>query len=1105
MKSEDEFQEEETTTSEEIANFLSKQGKVYDVAKIRLEEKKNLSTRINSLNKEQRKIFDELMDRDSDEQTFLYLYGTAGTGKTYLLNTIIPALEFKAFKSGMDLTKPLVLVMSPTASAAKHLLYGDTIHGCLKFNGYDNAEKQMLFSLDASMANNLSQVTYIIIDEISMVSANFLWDINKKLQTLMGSQEFFGGLHVIVTGDLHQLPPVMGPWVFQTTTIRGRCNATATNIWKCHFQMYQLQQHVRSSSDEIYSWLQENIAVGKVTDDMLPHLEARVQECPTLYENELYKDGKQIMITPNHTNKDAFNAKLLTHCDGEEHTFHADDKLSAKTTQMPDVSKMNEKQTKGLPTTLVVRKNCPIKITKNINKSDMLVNGTFGYVHDFDAHNNIIWCVFEGVTGQKTRHNSKHKHSHGLAVPITRSAEAVLVQQGGKKYSFKRTQFPLIVAYAITCHGSQGLTKECVIIDYATKSKMHASFFVAFSRATSLDNVYLMNSFKKEYVHCETNVVKEYERLANKAKFQFRNTYLYDNCFVDAVSGMQSSEEVKMAYININGLLKSNHFQCLQHDWNLLASDILVIAETMLPENTSDDDIRLNDFDLVQRVHGMVMYKKTSMSAFDVHIVETPMYQIMTCDLPFGVVSFTYIHPTINAADRTDFFNHVKSISSFVALIGDLNIPWDQTMKTNRSFYETCNELCVVSTFHEVTHLKGNQLDYVLLKKDAGLPYLAGCFKNMYSDHKSVYLRIATGENITTGSGIKTNTVASCSPLPHEGEPEDLGASAVQIRDDTILSASNTSPGVSSDNAPCQSTSCRKRHLTEDDNHAITKKSRKALPQSTKTKRNLCQRGAIVSNSTRKYHFDIWRNNRASVHLPSDTDDEVGEDCMSIPNTRVSHNSLSTQIQDNRNHMTSCDVELNPEPCPFPNMPVNPLGGVLLSQLNAMLDENLQLHDVPGDGNCLFHAIRLGLIAQGLNNAPDAQTLRNRVVDYLSSDNSNWLLDFLSIPVDDGNGGILRDKKGAIIFESCTKEQYINYIKEPNMGQGCRKFADNIEAQIISELFDLKINIYSISNFQDRITDYTITPNQNAPMTEISLVNVNQIHYMALISNRHVC
>ena len=40
MKSEDEFQEEETTTSEEIANFLSKQGKVYDVAKIRLEEKK---------------------------------------------------------------------------------------------------------------------------------------------------------------------------------------------------------------------------------------------------------------------------------------------------------------------------------------------------------------------------------------------------------------------------------------------------------------------------------------------------------------------------------------------------------------------------------------------------------------------------------------------------------------------------------------------------------------------------------------------------------------------------------------------------------------------------------------------------------------------------------------------------------------------------------------------------------------------------------------------------------------------------------------------------------------------------------------------------------
>ena len=122
---------------------MRKQGKIYDSGNIRLEDKKKLNKRINTLNVQQRKILDELMDIDEDKQYFLYLYGQAGTGKTYLLNNLIPALEFKSLKLGVDMTKPSILVMSPTAAAAKHLVYGDTIHGALKINGFDNLEKQI--------------------------------------------------------------------------------------------------------------------------------------------------------------------------------------------------------------------------------------------------------------------------------------------------------------------------------------------------------------------------------------------------------------------------------------------------------------------------------------------------------------------------------------------------------------------------------------------------------------------------------------------------------------------------------------------------------------------------------------------------------------------------------------------------------------------------------------------------------------------------------------------------------------------------------------------------------------------------------------------------
>merc|ERR1712002_1159877 len=363
------FVEEDTTRPEEVQDWLKKQGKQYDGTKIRLEDKKKLNKRINTLNVQQRKILDELMDIDDEKQYFLYLYGQAGTGKTYLLNTIIPALEFKSLKSGVDLDKPLILVMSPTASAAKHLVYGDTIHGALKINGFDNFEKQLLHGANATLAHDLSQVNHVIIDEISMVGANFFWDINQKLKQIMGSQEYFGGLNVIATDDFNQLPPVLDQWIFNRTSIRGRCNATATNIWRVYFKMYKLTEHVRSEGDQEYSLLQEQIAIGKVSQEMYEKLIKRVQAiCDTEDNNDWYKDDKQIMITPTHETKDRFNEKQLTNLNGEMILFAAKDNPSKRTPILPNFLNLNEQKTKGLLTMLKIKIGCPIKLTININK-----------------------------------------------------------------------------------------------------------------------------------------------------------------------------------------------------------------------------------------------------------------------------------------------------------------------------------------------------------------------------------------------------------------------------------------------------------------------------------------------------------------------------------------------------------------------------------------------------------------------------------------------------------------------------------------------------------------------------------------------------------------
>ena len=631
----------------------------------------------------------------------------------------------------------------------------------------------MLHGANASLASNLSQLKYVVIDEISMVGSNFFWEIHQKLKQVMGSEEYFGGVSVIATGDFHQLPPVANPWIFNPTRIHGRANATATNIWKVYFQMYKLSQHVRSENDPLYSKLQEEISVGEVSEETLAHLTKRVEaKCETEDNNDWYKNGKQVMITSTHQIKDRFNTKQLLNLEGDLIKFPAKDIHSKRMQTLPDLSNLHEQKTKGLLTDLNIKKDCPIKITVNINKKDSLVNGTFGYVCDIEEEQGIIWCIFPDKIGSSTRRNSERKHAtFKKAVPIVRISEQVKLTVDGKQYTFKRTQFPLVVAYAITSYASQGITKERVIIDYGDNKQKHALFSVPFSRATTLDGIFL-KKFKKEYVYCDPRVIQEYQRLENTAKYQFQNTYLYDPCFLNASTNEPSSNEIKMTYLNINGLMDYDHFECLQNDINLMSSDIICIAETKI---AGEDDINvdLKDFDIVYCIDnehqdksmGMIIYKRKSMPTFQIEMLQTASYQTMVCYLPCGIVWFVYINPHKNSFQQTDLINKISEYSKndqLLSVIGDLNI-------TSEMGSDIFKKLRLKSALQSRKHNLNAKLDYVLMRDDINLEkYSAGTFKNLYTDNKSLFLRISTDPNDV----FKTANAHNTDPEARTGEGE---------------------------------------------------------------------------------------------------------------------------------------------------------------------------------------------------------------------------------------------------------------------------------------------------------------------------------------------
>ncbi len=198
---------------------------------------------------------------------------------------------------------------------------------------------------------------------------------------------------------------------------------------------------MRSANDQLYSDLQENISVGIVTDTMKDKLSERVTKCDTENDNEWYRDGKQVMITSTHDIKDKFNMKQLPQLHGDIIEFPAKDIPSKGLEQFPDLTNVPANKTKGLISKLQIKKQCPIKMTVNVNKKDSLVNGTFGYVLDFDEVNEVIWCIFSRNTGNFTRKNYDKKHPRNQnAVPIFRVREQVTVTMNGLKFIFRRTQ-----------------------------------------------------------------------------------------------------------------------------------------------------------------------------------------------------------------------------------------------------------------------------------------------------------------------------------------------------------------------------------------------------------------------------------------------------------------------------------------------------------------------------------------------------------------------------------------------------------------------------------------------------------------------------------------
>ncbi|MBA2651813.1 MAG: AAA family ATPase [Tatlockia sp.] len=375
----------------------------------------------------------------------IFLTGAAGSGKTYLLNKYINYL--KDHNIG-------VAVTASTGIAATHL-HGTTIHSWSGIGVRDALTTKDLEKLltNKRIKSNYKKNKVLIIDEISMLHQHHLNMIDSIARYILGNNQVFGGIQLVLCGDFFQLPPVSsGP------LIEEKQFAFEASSWKeGDFHVCYLQEQHRQGNDPLITVLND-IRSGTAGEHTKVPLRTR-------YKKEPQGATKATRLYSRNINVDAINERELANIQGQVKTYPmTNNGFSALVEGL--------KKSCLAPEQLKLKLGAEVMFIKN-DTTSRYVNGTQGIVVGFDKE--------EGWPIVKTYSNKM----------IIASPEDWKYEDNGVVRA-TITQIPLRLAWAITIHKSQGMTLDAAEIDLGDAFEPGMGY-VALSRVRSLTGLKLMN------------------------------------------------------------------------------------------------------------------------------------------------------------------------------------------------------------------------------------------------------------------------------------------------------------------------------------------------------------------------------------------------------------------------------------------------------------------------------------------------------------------------------------------------------------------------------------------------------------------------------------
>jgi len=414
--------------------------------------------------------FQQALDIMENTDKTVFITGRAGTGKSTLLTYF------------RRTTRKKVAVLAPTGVAALNVK-GQTIHSFFGFKPDITVEKVRRVRVRDGSKNVYKTLNAVVIDEVSMVRADLLDCVDRFLR-LNGPDpaRAFGGIQMVFIGDLYQLPPVV---TSAEKTVFGSLYETPYFYSARVFQTLEIEsvdlEKVYRQHDEEFISLLNQIRNNSITEEGLRLLNRR---CIPDFEpppGEFY-----IYLTTTNDMARRINDAQLAKLKTKRYTFTAEIEGDFGSEYLP--TRID----------LQVKVGAQIMMLNN-DTGERWVNGTIGQITDIVNDGGECMIVAELADGETVEIS-----------PFTWEIFQFFVAGGQLQSEVigRFRQYPLMLAWAVTIHKSQGKTFDKVVIDIGGGTFAHGQTYVALSRCTTLDGIVLKRPLLKRHVLTDYRVMR---------------------------------------------------------------------------------------------------------------------------------------------------------------------------------------------------------------------------------------------------------------------------------------------------------------------------------------------------------------------------------------------------------------------------------------------------------------------------------------------------------------------------------------------------------------------------------------------------------------------